>query len=697
VPASGYSYSLAITSNITWHAVSSNTDICTVTPASGTNDGTVTVNVNPNTTTSSRSTTIVFSSVNLENDVIVNVNQAASGEQPSTEYYTVGLISDIHYCITKDNRELISSDWGNNSASGSYFADDLRYILVDTFNNYYNVDFVASPGDIATQDINDFIKFTEDYNISKPFYCAMGNHDHLITYGVNAWTQPNQGPDGSRWTAVTGTNTSGTQGSWNCPGSLAGSIPSSQKSNLSYYITKGTKDIYVFLQPNYGSNENTSLKQTHPHNQLPNPSNNTYVQQMVNYAGVNTFSGNESNFNFQYYLPEDLIWLKGILESNTTKRIFIFSHYFFPHKAGGGNKYVPGASTELMGITFHFLNKLNNTHRNTIWFSGHSHISWRDASTKGLHWTNTNYDYIKPLAADNSTILTNYTSNYYKVTTGNKPYNRNSAELADTNKTGWNVHLPSMSRPVASGSNQMPDCEAAIMTVYDDHVEIKKLGYTRNSDGSYTSYGSSITDRTLTINSDGSGTNNDTAPEIDEGSSSDEIKFILNNNCGKEVRLSGKIILNLSRDPNDWTNSTQANANMHGPQVSGSFAYNDIIIPVGGSYTANISVIDNVYPDYAGTDFTDGTWYFMNADSSEFVHTVYIYSRIWRVSRNETTGSNHIYVTNPLSNTILQNNRTYTFNITWFNPEASLAPSTTTDSGVAAKYYVLQENQQTWP
>ena len=183
----------------------------------------------------------------------------------------------------------------------------------------------------------------------------------------------------------------------------------------------------------------------------------------------------------------------------------------------------------------------------------------------------------------------------------------------------------------------------------------------------------------------------------DEGSSSDGIKFKLVNNCGKEVRLSGKIILNVSRDPNDWTNSTQANANIHGPQVGDSWAYNDIIIPVGESYTATINTIDNVYPDYAGTNFTDGTWYFMNADNGEYGHTVFLYARMWQVSKSKTTGGNHVYVVTPLQNTKLQNNKTYTFTINWFNPEASLAPSTTTDSGTAAKYYVLQENQQTWP
>lgn len=269
---------------------------------------------------------------------------------------------------------------------------------------------------------------------------------------------------------------------------------------------------------------------------------------MVTYCGKNTFEGNESNFNFQYYLPEDLIWLKNIIENNTSKRIFVFSHYFLPNKAGGGNKYVPGASTELMGITFHFLNKLNNAHKNVTWFSGHSHFSWMDDSTKGLHWTNKNYDYIKPTAQDNSTILTNYSNYYYRVTTGNKPYNRNSAQLADNNNTGWNIHLPSMSRPKTDNS-QMKDCEAAIMMVYEDRVIIKKLGYTRNSNGTYTSYTNSIPDNTLTIYNNGTGECNDTAPEINETPSelnANQIKLVITNNLNENAIFTGYLRMQIN-------------------------------------------------------------------------------------------------------------------------------------------------------
>lgn len=175
----------------------------------------------------------------------------------------------------------------------------------------------------------------------------------------------------------------------------------------------------------------------------------------------------------------------------------------------------------------------------------------------------------------------------------------------------------------------------------------------------------------------------------DEPQPTGNIVFVLQNNCGKEVRLSGRIILNLSRNPNNWSGSIQTDASIHGPQVGTSWAYNDIIIAPGLSYTATIPSIDNTY--------TDGTWYFINYDSNEYNHTVFLYSRIWRVSKKETEGSNNMYVITPLQNTALKKGQTYTFSITGFNKEASLAPNTTTDSGTAASYYILEYGKQTWP
>jgi hypothetical protein len=198
-----------------------------------------------------------------------------------------------------------------------------------------------------------------------------------------------------------------------------------------------------------------------------------------------------------------------------------------------------------MGITFHFLNYLNYSNPNTIWFSGHSHISWKDTSVKGLHWTNTNYDYIKPTSSDNSSIAYNDNLGLFKTSTGNKIYNRNGANKLNNILTGWNVHLPSMSRPIDLGGKKLGDCEAAIMRVYNNKIEIEKVGFSTSNGSSYNKY--NIPDPLLTIYNDGTGECNDTNPEIEESSGncdetpeSGKIKFVITNKTNENITFSGR-------------------------------------------------------------------------------------------------------------------------------------------------------------
>ena len=142
------------------------------------------------------------------------------------------------------------------------------------------------------------------------------------------------------------------------------------------------------------------------------------------------------------------------------------------------------------------------------------------------------------------------------------------------------------------------------------------------------------------------------------------IKFVITNNCGVEARFSGKVILNVSRNPNDWANSTQVNANMHGPTSGTSWAQ---------SYTSpEITTIDGIY--IPGVNFTDGSWYLMNSDNGVYVHAFYLYTRIWNTRKNESSGSNHMYVATPLQNTKLLRGYTYYLNLHWKNPEATIDP-----------------------
>jgi hypothetical protein len=147
----------------------------------------------------------------------------------------------------------------------------------------------------------------------------------------------------------------------------------------------------------------------------------------------------------------------------------------------------------------------------------------------------------------------------------------------------------------------------------------------------------------------------------------------LHNNCGVEARFTGAVVLNLSKNPNDWANSTQAYAHMHAPTVGSSYAYNDIIIPPGGTYTSpEITTITGIY--MPGVNFTDGSWYLMNSMTPPAGHPVYLYTREYSRSRKEVSGSQHMFAATPTVNTKLQRGYTYHLNVNWVNPDASLWP-----------------------
>lgn len=566
--------------------------------------------------------------------------------QSSFEPYTVGLISDVHYHVMGNPNIIVDgNDDSNDPISSTYkkshslFREDLEKIISEF--EKYDVDFVASTGDISSSDINDFIEFTNNYKTKwssnkfitsstktytnltnttestksvnqnmRDFYCVLGNHDCQITYKNTEYCNyyrygyPKGGAatsgivttdhNGERWTGIKVSNNIGKKSwngtSWNsagflsnsdagtilnggtninfdCPGSLAGNdkIMFDTPGSQSYYITRNNgNDMFIFLSTHFGkgryetfvdtasSTERDAvysqrvnggdMSQIHGYNRLSSYDINRLKAKM---SQDYSFPGNEEHFNFQYFLTDDLLKLEELLRTNAQKRCFVFEHFFLPHKAGGGNQYEPGTSAILSGITFHFLNYLNNTYKRSIWFSGHSHISWQESNMlKGLHWTNQNYPYVAPTPSDNTSISADgadstndyfgdygklsitggghydSTNNMWKVTSGGTPYLRASGQPTGT--SAWNVHLPSMSRPIFNSDHDINECEAAIMKVYEDHVEIKKIEYSTNDNGS-TYNEVSVNDPILTIDTTtGNGTCNDTAPELTENEFSDE-------------------------------------------------------------------------------------------------------------------------------------------------------------------------------
>ena len=93
-----------------------------------------------------------------------------------------------------------------------------------------------------------------------------------------------------------------------------------------------------------------------------------YMQEVMDYVGTNSLN-DKSDYDIKIYDNASLLWLKNLIETHPNKRIFVFTHQFFPQKAGGnfgyGYSYCNDSwrisSTEcycLSGIQFEFLNKL---------------------------------------------------------------------------------------------------------------------------------------------------------------------------------------------------------------------------------------------------------------------------------------------------------------------------------------------------
>lgn len=262
-------------------------------------------------------------------------------------------------------------------------------------------------------------------------------------------------------------------------------------SKLNYWIKKDN-DIYVFMSVDYG-NDTWQTNNTW-HDRMVNArtiiptdqsaqNNNIYIKRMVEYVDGTGYTTADEQYNYQYYDPNVLIWLKELIEDNQGKKIYVFTHHFMPHRVGNGDpvhdnlpkdggyhyssinkdgnltteqssgiQYNSGSNT-ITGIEFWFLNKLMNSHKNVIWFSGHSHISWEN----DCHFDNHDYEIVSPS-----------TENAYV-------YTRNSN--TPTKSSAWNVSLPSLSKPryINNGSSLRlwEDAEMGIMEVYEKGVKIK--------------------------------------------------------------------------------------------------------------------------------------------------------------------------------------------------------------------------------
>lgn len=248
-------------------------------------------------------------------------------------------------------------------------------------------------------------------------------------------------------------------------------------SKLNYWMKKDN-DIYIFLSVDYGDDiwdikSGWHDRMIHARTIINLNEDDPYVKRMKEYVGDTGYSKADEAYNYQYYSPNTLIWLKEIIENNKDKKIYVFTHHFMPNRVGNGvglakdgnwyysvinpdgvkeNGYNKG-SNALTGVEFWFINKLMNQYNNVIWFSGHSHISF----ASGTNFDNHDYSIVNP--------------------SEKSEYVYTKSNITPTKESAWCVALPSLSKPRGIENGQSvrhyEDAEMGIMEVYEKGVKIK--------------------------------------------------------------------------------------------------------------------------------------------------------------------------------------------------------------------------------
>ena len=225
----------------------------------------------------------------------------------------------------------------------------------------------------------------------------------------------------------------------------------------------GTEDEFAFYANDVARfSPNTPVYTTiGNHDATYNGINTTLWQQYTGQPRVFEFSETLSNGSVDHflflgmvkwdftvpYLLEDIQWLGERLEEYRNERCFIFTHLFFPDRAGNMNGVYP-QSNWLSGQQLVELEKLADNYINAIWFSGHSH--WK--------WSLQKYQ-------DRANIYRAYDSK-------GKP------------TCGWCVHVPSCAQPIDSdGTTRVGkdyESEGAIVDVYEDYIDIRGVNFKNN-------------------------------------------------------------------------------------------------------------------------------------------------------------------------------------------------------------------------
>jgi len=417
--------------------------------------------------------------------------------------YKVGLMSDIHMDVEDSHNSEYMTDLKN---ACEVFVRE-------------GCEFVCSCGDFAQYNDADYDMFKDwygahGYSRGLRLFTPLGNHDYLRLFTIRKpedqyvddgalynylpmWANVGEfhniiNPSDGKYESDLHFFEHGV--GWDC-GYKEGWR--SSKSKLNYWTEKHG-DIYAFLSVDYGTMAYGDPWDTLARGINRLDYNDEYVKQMTEYVKDTDYNRQrETNFDYQFYTPEALMWLKGLVEDNPQKRIFVFMHHFMPNKAGDTfgsysrlriwpvtasmaikQKYYSGSNT-VCGLTFHFLNKLMREHTNAIYFGGHSHYAWRQQEDKITREYNVDLptgNEVTPLVDDlNSLLDTEYDYQLYS------PVGHSVGDCATT------IHLPSLSKPVSQdGQTLYGASEGGVMEVYENGVIIKCIRFKADGSSQYT-------------------------------------------------------------------------------------------------------------------------------------------------------------------------------------------------------------------
>jgi hypothetical protein len=111
-------------------------------------------------------------------------------------------------------------------------------------------------------------------------------------------------------------------------------------SKLNYWLKKDN-DIFIFLSVDYGNDvwgvtSGWHDRMIHARTIINTNEDDPYIKRMKEYVSDTGYSKADEPYNYQYYSPNALIWLKELLENNKDKKIYVFTHHFMPNRVGNG-------------------------------------------------------------------------------------------------------------------------------------------------------------------------------------------------------------------------------------------------------------------------------------------------------------------------------------------------------------------------